>query len=120
MRTSLRFTVAAIGLASCSVAFAKSPEALKPEQIVESSTSPYNIACISPSTLEQYIAHAVAGERTKLLAMMPVPCTNFPAGQRYKILSVRRTMIEIIQASSSSSSGMWVAIEAFQPPSPNR
>lgn len=115
MRAADRVALLTVGLAICSAASAKGPEALKPEQIVESVAGPYNVACISPATLEQYIAHAVAGEKTKMLAMMPVPCTNFPAGQQYKLLSVRRTMVEIIQASSSSSSGMWVAVEAFRP-----
>lgn len=88
---------------------------LKAEQIVTLRPNGFAIACNSPAALEKLIGHAVAEERTKFAAMLPWPCTQIPAAPRYKVLSVRTSMVEFTPADSGASEGVWTAIEAFQP-----
>lgn len=98
-----------------SVALSAQAQPLKPEQIVSLRPNGFAIACNSPASLEKLIGHAVADEKTKLAAMLPWPCTQIPPAPRYKLLSVRTTMVEFTPADSGASEGVWTAIEAFQP-----
>ena len=86
---------------------------LRPEQIVEVTGSDF-VGCLSRDELGEFIGHAVAGEKTKALAMTPVPCMKLPTGEHYRLLSVQRTVAEFTHESNHDATGMWAAVETFR------
>ncbi|MBT2299231.1 hypothetical protein J7E70_02020 [Variovorax paradoxus] len=87
---------------------------LKPEQLVEVKDSRF-VACLTAEDLRAFIGHAVAGETTKVRAMLKDRCVSLEAGSKFKLLSVQPTMVEFVDILSGRSVGAWTVIEAFRP-----
>ena len=74
-------------------------------------------ACLTRDLLDQSVAHAIAGEKTKFAALLTSGlCVNIPLDQRYKVLSTARDAIEITHVSNAAASrGLWALSTAFSP-----
>ena len=109
------------GLATCSYKALTASEtpaverwAPKPEATVQAKKGA--MACLSLDATKIAMAHAAAGEATKLQAMVPVPCMLVPLSERYKVLALDGQYAEITHVQSGRPDGMWTLAEWLVPP----
>lgn len=74
-----------------------------------------HFACRSEEDFTKALGHAVRDEDSKFAAMFrDFTCMRLPEGQQYRLLAVKRTMVEFTHASNTTESeGMWTAVETF-------
>ncbi|MGB9191636.1 MULTISPECIES: hypothetical protein [unclassified Acinetobacter] len=89
---------------------------IKAEMIVSPIKDKFLVACLSSELLDKLMEHLVREEKTKASAMFDnYDCVQIPETEKFKVLSVRGSKIEIINAQNTNSNGLWTYSESMQP-----
>lgn len=117
----LVLVVIAFGLsvAACSpddAGRSSSKPALAPEMLVKPVEGQFLAGCRTEELLNELLMHSIQHEKTKFEGMFRnFDCVQIPTDGSFKLLTVRRAVVEFTPATSQKSDGMWAPIEAFQP-----